>query len=209
VTAIKRLLIVGAGGHAKVVADAAIASRNFELIGFVDDDPLLQGRPILDGLVVLGPTRDLDNWAHELIVVAVGNNADRRRLFTLLSQTGERFATIVHPDASVARETTLGAGSVVFAGVVVNVHAHIGANVILNTAASVDHDSRVGDHAHIAPGAHLAGGCYVGAGTLIGIGAVLLPGRSVGSDVVIGAGAVVVNDLPDRVTAIGVPARAR
>lgn len=206
----KRVLIIGAGGHAQVVAEAlwrmAEAGSGWEPLGFVDDEPTRQGRSFL-GLPVLGPLTAWREIGADAVIVAIGDNATRRRLYLALQEAGARFATVVHPRAVVAPDVLIGPGSMVLAGVVVNTGSVIGANVILNTACSLDHHNRIGDHVHVAPGVHTGGEVTIGEGALVGIGATVLPRRTVGAWSVLGAGAVAVHDIPAGVTAVGVPAR--
>ena len=197
--------IYGAGGHGRVVADAARAF-GFEPAGFVDDHPYGGD---LDGLRVVA-TRDgrWDSPDAFRFLVAIGENRIRARIFGELSGCGGIPVTLVHPDATVSTRATLGPGTVVLAGVVVNPGATVGANCILNTSCSVDHDCRVADHVHLCPGVRLAGTVEVEAGAMLGTGAIVIPARRVGTWSVVGAGAVVVRDVPKARVAIGNPARA-
>lgn len=204
-----RVLIVGAGGHAQVVADILLRMRDcgeaVEPVGYVDDNQSLAGQTLL-GLPVLGTTSDIGKLAHDAVVVAVGDNATRRRLFDRLRQTGEQFVTVRHPQAVVAPDVTIGVGTMVCAGVVINPGAVIGLNVILNTSCSIDHHNRIGDHVHIAPGVHLGGEVVVGEGALVGIGATVTPRLRIGAWSVVGAGSLVHHDVPDGVKVVGNPA---
>ncbi len=205
-----RVLIVGAGGHAQVVAD--ILKRLQESdgsvtpIGYVDDKKNLQSRVLL-GLPVLGNLADIGSIPHERLIVAIGENEIRRQVFLRMVSHEENFATALHPRATVATGVDVGAGTVAAAGVVVNPGSTIGANCIFNTGCTIDHHSHLAGHVHVGPGAHLGGDVSVGEGSLVGIGATIRPGCSIGSWAVVGAGAVVVKDLPDRVVAVGVPAK--
>lgn len=196
-----RIIIVGAGGHGAVVADIVR-----DAVGVVDDNPALAGTTCF-GLPVLGPIAALAGTPHDAVVVAVGDNATRRAIVERLCAAGERLVTVIHPFASVAPSAAIGDGSMLCAGAIVLPRAAIGRGVILNTKASVDHDSVVGDFAHVGPGATLGADVRVGGGTLIGLGASVASGKTVGARSIVGAGAVVVRDLPDDVTAMGVPAR--
>ena len=204
------VIILGAGGHAQVVADTLLcackAGADCHPIGFLDDDPALTGSTFL-GLPVLGAIDQLDNFGHDAIIVAIGDNRSRARLFETFRARGERFACAVHPTAVLAPDVRFGEGVVICAGVVVNTGAVIGNNVILNTGCTIDHHSEIGDHAHIAPGAHLGGNVRVGQGTLVGIGAVVVPGCTAGEWSIIGAGSVAAKDVPAYTTVVGVPAR--
>lgn len=205
-----RVLIVGAGGHAQVVADVLLRMRedggSVQPVGYLDDARELQGRTFLD-LPVLGGLAHLAGVPHDAVVVAIGDNATRKRLFEALRARDEHFATARHPAAVVAPDAQIGAGAMICAGVIVNPASVIGANVILNTGCTVDHHNRIGDHAHIAPGVHLGGEVTIGEGALVGIGATVMPRCRVGVWSVVGAGACVTESVPDGVTVVGVPAQ--
>ena len=204
-----RVLILGAGGHGQVVADilwrAAEAGAALQPAAFLDDDPALLGRTFL-GLPVLGGLAQLPDFPHDGVILAIGHNATRARLFDELAGRGERFITACHPRAVVAPDVQVGPGSVICAGVVVNTGSVVGRNAILNTGCTVDHHNVVADHAHIGPGAHLGGAVQIGAGALLGIGAVVMPQRTVGAWSTVGAGAVVTRPVADGVTVAGIPA---
>lgn len=206
----ERILILGAGGHAQVVADILLRMWDAGLpiapIGYLDDNPALVGKALL-GLPVLGTLAGLGRVAHDAVIVAIGANHARRSVFERLELRGDRFAIARHPSAIVAPDVLIGPGTVICAGVIINPGTVIGANVILNTASSADHHNRVGDHAHIAPGVHMGGDVVVGAGALVGIGATVMPQRTIGAWSVVGAGGVVTADIPGDVVAVGVPAR--
>ena len=145
--------------------------------------------------------------AADAFVVAIGSNPARARIGQQLQSKAGRLVSIQHPHSSVSRNVAIGDGTMVSAGAVVVTGSRIGRGVILNTGCTVDHHSQVGDYAHIAPGVHLGGEVAIGGRTLVGIGAVVLPRCRVGAGCTIGAGAVVIGDVPDGVTAVGVPAR--
>ncbi|MBN2003059.1 MAG: acetyltransferase [Anaerolineae bacterium] len=205
-----RVLILGAGGHAQVVADILLRMRengaSLAPIGYLDDNLALKGRCALE-LPVMGDIAQLVEIPHEAVVVAIGNNAIRQRLFESLRHQGEHFVTAQHPRAIVAPDVDIGIGSMICAGAIVNPSSVIGANVILNTGSTVDHHNRIGDHVHIAPGAHLGGDVVIGEGALIGIGATVMPSCQIGAWSVIGAAALVHRNVPAYVTAVGAPAR--
>lgn len=189
-----RVLILGAGGHAQVIADILLQmgqiGADMAPIGYLDDNPQLIGRSFL-GLPVLGKIGDLPVIAHDAVVVGIGDNRIRCAIFAALSDQGEIFAIARHPSAIIASDVSLGPGCTVCAGAIVNPGSVIGANVILNAGSTVDHHNQIGDHAHIAPGVHLGGDVQIGTGTLVGIGATVIPQRTVGDWSVIGAGSVV------------------
>ncbi len=191
--------LIGAGGHAKVIADILLASGH-RPAAFLDDAPkhnYIFDIPVITGLELPEPTAS--------VIVAVGDNFLRATLAARYS----KFAVAVHPSAQVSRHAEIGPGSVVMAGAVVNAGARIGAHCIINTSASVDHDCLIADFAHVAPGATLGGNVQVGASTMIGLGANVIHGLVIGAHTVIGAGSTVVSDVPDNVVALGSPARVK
>jgi sugar O-acyltransferase (sialic acid O-acetyltransferase NeuD family) len=198
--------LIGAGGHGKVVADAAIALARDHLVGFFDDDAQLHGGSIL-GLPVLGSISAWRDFNVDALVPAIGANKARRDVVSREAALGATMMTIVHPRATVSAWAELGRGTVVFAGAVINPGAVIGDNVIVNTGAIVEHDCHVGDHVHVASGSSLAGDVRVGEGSLIGPGARVLRGVTIGEWCVVGAGAVVTRDVEAHATVVGVPAR--
>jgi len=206
----QKIVIIGAGGHAQVVADILMRARgagqSVEPLGYLDDDPQLSGKAFL-GLSVLGGISDLSRIKHDAVTIGITENRIRSEIFARLKEQGERFAVALHPSANIAPGVKLGPGTMVCAGVVVNPASVIGENVILNTACTVDHHNMIGDHVHIAPGAHLGGEVTVEEGAMVGIGSVVLPRLKVGSWSTVGAGAVVVKDVPPAVTVVGMPAR--
>ncbi|EGB15116.1 sugar O-acyltransferase, sialic acid O-acetyltransferase NeuD family [Pseudodesulfovibrio mercurii] len=203
-----RIVIIGGGGHARVVADILLAVEGMEPVGFVTAERA-PGTPGPFGLPVLGGDDAVDDIPHDGLVVAVGDNGIRRRLFEHFAARGETFVNAVHPTAILAPDVVLGRGCMVCPGAIVNTGSVIGDDVILNTGSVTDHDCRIGDHAHVAPGAKLAGAVRIGAGVLVGLGAAVLPGVSLGDGAVAGAGAVVLGDVPAGSTVVGVPARPK
>ncbi len=204
------VIILGAGGHAQVVADILMraheAGGDCKPIAYLDDDQALIGTVIL-GLSVVGTIGQLGQFDHDAVIVAIGDNRPRSRVFESVRARGEQVIDVIHPAAVLAPDVRLGEGVMVGAGVVVNTGSVIGENVILNTGCIIDHHNYIGAHAHIAPGARLSGGVVIGNGTLVGTGASIIPYRKVGQWSIVGAGAAVVDDIPDGVTAVGVPAR--
>jgi sugar O-acyltransferase (sialic acid O-acetyltransferase NeuD family) len=205
-----KIVVLGASGHGQVVADVLFQmwtkGREMELVGFLDDDRSLTGTRIL-GLPVLGTLADLAATPHDCLILGVGDNATRARLYAELTAARKRFVTAIHPSAVLAPDVVIGAGAVLCAGTVVNPGARIGENAILNTCASIDHHCHLGAHSHVAPGVHLAGNVSVGEGALVGIGSCAVPGVSIGAWSIVGAGAAVTADVAERITVAGVPAK--
>ena len=202
----ERLVIFGSGGHAKVVAEAALARSPNRKLVVLDDDPSSRGRQLL-GFPVTGGREALADLPGTPVALGVGDNAARWRLLEWLREQDASLESVVHPSAVVGTTVEIGPGAFIAAGTVLIAEARIGAGAIINTSASVDHDCRIGEAAHIAPGVHLCGNVKVGARTLLGVGTSVRPGISIASDVVVGAGAVVVSDIDSAGTYVGNPAR--
>lgn len=205
-----RVLIIGAGGHGKTVADALQQAHQAGAaaapIGFLDDDERLHGRQIAE-LPVLGALGQMSFIAHDGVVVALGDNARRREVFERLACAEARLVTVRHPSAVIGAGVHVGEGAVILAGVVVNRDTRIGRNTILNTSCSVDHDCVVADHVHVAPGAHIGGEVVIDCEALIGLGAVVLPQCRIGAKAIVGAAACVTRSVPAEATVVGIPAR--
>jgi sugar O-acyltransferase (sialic acid O-acetyltransferase NeuD family) len=195
----RRLLIWGCGGHGRVVLDAALAMNAFDETAFYDDDPAFATSSV----------SQLREAGFEEFIIAVGTNSVRALRFDEALQSGLRPAICVHPTAWISPGASIGAGTVVMARAVVQSNARIGKDCIINTAAIVEHDCLVGDHTHLCPSVTLGGTVSVGEYVHMGIGAIAIPGSRIGDRSVIGAGAVVLREIPAEVTAVGVPARIR
>lgn len=198
--------VIGSGGHAKVLI-ATLRHAGYRVAGVLDDDASTWGRTVLGVPISRSATRGaIEALGVRHAVLAIGANRARAMLADRLDGA-VIWDTIVHPTAHIAEGIRIGAGTVIFAGAVVQVDTVIGDHVILNTGCTVDHDGIVDDFAHIAPGANLAGGVHIGAGALMGIGSSAVPGSAVGAWATVGAGSVVVQNIPPDVTAVGAPAR--
>lgn len=205
-----RCLIIGCGGHGRVVLDIIRQAGQYEPAGFVDSDPSTHGRRI-DGLKVLGHPDDLAGLgqAHDVqkAIVAIGDNGVRREFAHQLSSLGFELINAIHPSANLASTVSLGRNTVIAAGVLVGAHGQIGDSVILNTGCIVDHESLIGTATHVCPGAKIAGRVVIESGAFVGIGATVIQSIRVGCEAVVGAGAVVIHDVAAMSTVVGVPAR--
>jgi UDP-perosamine 4-acetyltransferase len=201
-----KVLLIGSGGHARVCAEI-LTSLGWDIAGCLNHDG--DQRTEVDA-PVLGPDSELEarvSGGSLDVFVAIGDNRARAALGQRVLAVGGRLVSAVSPYAVVSPSARIGRGVVVMAGAVVNAGTTLGDLVIVNTNATVDHDCSIAEGAHVAPGAILAGGVNVGSLTLVGVGAAVAPQVTIGSSTIVGAGAAVVGNLPDSVTAVGVPAR--
>lgn len=196
------VLVVGAGGHAKV-AIATLQAVGLEVAGVLDDRTELWGETVL-GCPVLGGREQLEHTLGRA-VLAIGSNAVRREIVALFPNT--EWISIIHPAATVHESVQIGAGTVIFAGAVIQPGTTLGQQVIVNTGATIDHDCFLGDYVHVAPGVHLAGTVHLEEGVFLGTGCAAVPGVRVGRWTTVGAGGVVVRPLPANIVARGIPAR--
>jgi sugar O-acyltransferase (sialic acid O-acetyltransferase NeuD family) len=201
------LLIVGAGGHGRVVADAALLTEQWSSIAFLDDR--MDAAQGMDGVPVIGKIVDarcfLNDYQH--VLIALGDNKLRIRILDQLLNDGFKGATIIHPRASISPGAILETGTVVFAQAAVNYGAHIGKGCIINTGATIDHDCDIGKGVHVSPGVHLAGDVKIGKYSWIGIGASVIGGIHINNDVIVGAGTVVIRNVSAFSKVVGVPGR--
>lgn len=201
----KKLLIVGAGGHGKVIADIAMNLNIYHEIVFLDDN--IDKRTCMSCQVV-GTLEDINNYISDHdIIIAIGNANVRKKMMEDLIINKASIPTLIHPRAIIGANVEFGCGTVVMAGAILNPDAKIGNGCIINTAATVDHDCEIGDYVHISVGSHLAGNVKVNGSTWIGIGSTISNNLSICDNVTIGAGAVVVKDIIESGTYVGVPAK--
>ncbi len=206
----RKIVIWGASGHARVVADIIHLGGKYEIVGFLDDMNPAHHNTTFCGASIIGGREQLDKLRQmgvEDLIFAFGDSAARLKLSELVRAKGFRLATAIHPHAIIAQDVQIGQGTMIAAGAVVNPAARIGESVIINTSASVDHECIVEDGVNIAPGVCLGGKVIVGRGAWIGIGATIRDHVVIGSGSLIGAGAVVLEDIPDGVVAYGIPAK--
>jgi len=206
-----KVIIWGAGGHAKVVADIICLQGVFEIAGFLDSTDVQRHGKKFCSATILGGAEQLQPLRHQGVrhgIVAIGDNQARLRLADKLATSGFELALAIHPSAIVATDVRIGAGTVVAAGAVINPGCSIGKNVIINTGATVDHDCHIDDGCHISPGAHIAGNVTIGRCSWIGLGASVIEKLTIGADATVGAGALVIRNVASRVVVAGHPARA-
>ena len=204
------IVIFGTGGMARdlhaLLHHLVSATSRFEILGFLDDDPITRGQRV-HGLPVLGDATWIATRTHVEVAVGVGSPPAKRRIVHRLRAAGARFPSLVHPTAVVGHDVTIGEGTIVSAGCVLTTDISLGPFVTVNTACTLAHDNLVDAYATLAPGVHLAGNVRLRTGAELGIGAVAIQGVTVGEWSIVGAGAVVTGNLQPNTTAVGVPAR--
>lgn len=199
------LLIIGAGGHGKVVGDIALELGLWKEVAFLDDDA---SRGSVLGLPVLGDLETASRYREEAdFFVAIGDNSVRQEVLEGLFAGGFSVVSLVHPNAILGLDVELGPGSVVMAGAVINPSTRVGRGCIVNTGASLDHDNVLGEYVHVSPGARTGGTVSVGKGSWLGMGAVIRNNVVLSPGCIIGAGSVVLKDIPEPGTYVGAPAR--
>ncbi|MEM7435945.1 MAG: acetyltransferase [Myxococcota bacterium] len=196
------VVVIGAGGHAKVVI-ATVRAAGGEVVAAYDDDETRWGDTVL-GVRIEGPI-DAEKVGRAPAIIAIGDNRVRQAIAARLHAT---WISVRHPSSTMDRSARVGPGTVIFAGSIIQADARIGAHCILNTLANVDHDCIVGDFVHVGPGVTLCGGVTVDEGALLGVGVKAVPNVEIGAWSTAGAGAVCVVDVPRDTTVVGVPARA-
>ncbi|MCD4711902.1 MAG: acetyltransferase [Clostridiales bacterium] len=200
-----KLIIIGASGHGKVVADIAIKMNKWQSIAFLDDDESIKTSM---GLEVIGRTADAFTYKDDAdFFVAIGNNAVREKLQEKLIDEELNVVSLIHPSSVIGTDVEISMGTAVMAGVVINSSSKIGKGCIINTSSSLDHDNIIEDYVHISPGVRTAGSIGIGKGTWLGIGSVVSNNVNICSGCKVGAGAVVVKDITESGTYVGVPVR--
>lgn len=202
----QKVYIIGAGGHAKVVAEI-VAQLGHKICGFLDDDETLFGQQLL-GYPIIGSIQTLRELSFDGIVIGIGDNKNRSIIVGNLPFVEDKFwIPAVHSNTIISPNSKIGIGTIVVAGAIINIHANIGSYCIINTGATIDHDCAIGNFAHIAPGVNLAGNVTVGEGAFLGIGATVIPGCKIGDWAIVGAGATVVSDVASHCKVVGTPAK--
>jgi len=206
----KKIVLIGGGGHCKVVISILKKLDNFEIVGIVDN---YKADSFISGIKIIGTDDDLKDIyksgiRYALITVgSVKDNTKRCKLFNLAKKIGYEFPVIISPEAIVDESVKIGEGTVIMPGSIINIDSSIGKNCIINTGAIIEHDCKIGNHCHIAPGVHISGVVNVGELSFLGIGATIIQGITIGKNVTIGAGSVVIKDIPDNIIALGNPAK--
>ena len=199
----REVYVLGGGAHGKVVVSTLLAA-GYRIAGVLDDNQLLLGSNVME-IPVLGPFDLLNDLEEPEAVIAIGANVVRKTIASRFRNV--RWATVVHPEAYVHETVKIGAGSVIFAGTVIQPDVIIGSHCIINTSSSIDHDCMINNFVHIAPGCSLGSSISLEEGVFLGIGVSIIPDMNIGEWSTVGAGGVVVRDVPPKSLAIGVPAK--
>lgn len=204
----RKLLILGAGGHGEVVGEIALLTKTWDVISFLDDNP---HKETCLSFHVIGKIKQLESFIHEYddVFVAVGNNEMRRQLIEKVESYKQSIPTLIHPSAIISTFSTVDCGSVIMANTVVNPNCQIGKGCIINTAATIDHDCIIKDYVHISPGCHLSGEVNIDYNVWIGTGTNIIQRIKVGNNTIIGAGSVVIRDVQENSLYVGVPAKRK
>lgn len=205
-----KIVIVGDGGHSKVITDLITTQKDDQIVGYLDDkykEIIVKNYQFFAPLSTVHKLRELFNDIK--YIVAIGNNEVRKQIVQLLNLPNDFYATIQHKSAQVSPSAKIGIGSIIMANTVVNADSQIGNHSIINTGAIIEHDNQLGDFVHISPHATLTGSVVIDEGVHIGAGATLIPHVRINEWAIIGAGATVINTIPAYTTAVGTPAKVK
>jgi len=206
----KKIVLIGGGGHCKVVISILKKLDNFEIVGIVDNR---KSESFISGIKIIGSDDDLRDIYKSGIgnaLITIGSSKDntkRYKLFNMVREIGYEFPVIISPEAIVDESVRMDEGTVIMPGSIINIDSSIGKNCIINTGTIIEHDCKIEDHCHIAPGVHVSGAVNIGDLSFIGIGATIIQGIKIGKNVTIGAGSVIIKDIPDNVIAVGNPVK--
>lgn len=203
-----KIIILGAGGHGRSALDIFSLDKKAKVLGFLDSSKDLRGR-VMGGVKVLGEMELLEGIKKKAshFFVAVGDNRDRKMLTEQAEKAGLKPASAIHPSAIISKECRIGDGAFIGASSIIGPNVTLGKSVVVNCNATIPHNNFVADYANISPGVHMGGGTTIGEGSFVGVGVSLIQYIHIGKNVLIGAGTVVIKDVPDDVVIAGIPAR--
>ncbi|WP_069650357.1 acetyltransferase [Caloranaerobacter ferrireducens] len=206
----EKVILIGGGGHCKVVIDAIKRENRYEIVGITDIRSI--GEKVLNVPIIGNDSKlqEIRNSGINKALITLGSikdNSYRISLYDKVKRIGFSFINVIHPQAIIGEQVFMENGNVILPGVIINACTRIGNNCIINTGSIIEHDCVIGDHVHISPGVKIAGGVKIGKGSFIGIGSTIIQGVKIGNNVTIGAGAVVIEDIPDNAIVVGIPAK--
>ncbi len=205
-----KIILIGGGGHCKVVISILKKLDNFEIAGIVDNYKV---GSLINGIKIIGTDDDLrdiyKSGIHNALITvgSIKDNTKRYRLFNMAREIGYKFPIIISPEAIVDESIKINEGTIIMPGSILSIDSSIGKNCIINTGAIIEHDCKIGNHCHVAPGVHISGAANIGELSFIGIGATIIQQIKIGKNVTIGAGSVVIKDIPDNIITLGNPAK--
>lgn len=200
------ILVIGAGGHSKVVIDILQEQPEYHIVGCIDNDE----NKVISDVPVIGQDKDLEKFYTSGVrhaVIAIGDNYIRNKLYNKVRSIGYEMINAISKHSCVSKNAILGSGVVIMPGAIINAYTSISDNVIINTGTTIDHDCRIGTSVHIAPGCNIAGSVQIGEGTFVGLGSKVIDSIIIGEWSIIGAGSVIITEISNNVLAIGHPAK--
>lgn len=207
---VNKLIVVGAGGHCRVILSILKYYKKFNVVGIADRDSNNKGEEISGSIIKYSWSnfKKIHQSGIRYAVIAIGDNKERKELFLKLLKIGFKIPTVIHPTASIEKDVVLGEGSVICMGAKIGSMVTIGENCVVYTGSILDHEVRLGDHVYISPGCSIAGQVLVGESSFIGIGSTIKEKITIGNNVIVGAGSVVIRNIPDNSIVAGVPAKS-
>lgn len=205
-----KIVVIGRGGHSKVISDMILSDRESDIVGYLDDkyDEVGMIEDTYCG-PISAANRMLEYFNDIKFVIAIGDNEVRQSIVKRLNLSNEYYVTLIHKTAVISPSTKIGYGTVVMPNSVINAETKIGVQSIINTGSVIEHDNIVGDFSHVCPGATLTGTVHIGEGAYVGAGSTIIPNIKIGEWAIIGAGATVITDIPSHCTAVGIPAKVK
>ena len=202
------VVVIGAGGHSKIVIDILLEDPTVKILGLLDDSPDAQGKEIM-GFPVVGIVEEMDKLFPKTTgyIISIGNNSVRRKISKILKNRGYEHINAISKSAMISKHASIGKGVIINPGAAIHPDATIEDDVVIGMNATISHDSIVKAGVHLSPGVHITGNVTVGEQADLGAGVVVIPGKIIGRDTIVGAGAVVTKDLAEGIVAVGAPAR--
>jgi UDP-perosamine 4-acetyltransferase len=206
---INDIVVIGAGGHCRVILSVIKYRKDLNVVGIADRDPSTRGEEISGSAIkyTMDELEDIYKSGIRHAALAIGDNSERKELFSKLLEIGFEIPTLIHPTALIEKDAVVGDGSLICMGAKIGTKVHIGKGCVVYTGSILDHEVRLGDYAYISPGCSIAGQVSIKEGSFIGLGSSIIEKISIGSNVTVGAGSVVIRDIPDNTVVAGVPAK--